>query len=79
MKNSHFRFRYTVGGGHVHIRLFAGKAENQTHGKCGDLVMSIAEFDDFRLMLEIHRPGFSFATFVEDDIEQPHECGKAHA
>jgi hypothetical protein len=45
---SHFRFRFEIAGGHVHMRLFAGKSSEVTHGKCGDLCMTYVEFLQFR-------------------------------
>ena len=48
---SHFRFRYIVRGGHTHIRLFAGKNRELTHGKCGEFIMDNKEWDDFRYRL----------------------------
>lgn len=45
---THFRFRYETRGGHVHIRVFAGPSADTTHGKCGDLCMTVAEFEDFK-------------------------------
>lgn len=41
-----FRFRWKLMGGHVHVRLFAGKSE--TGGKCGDLVFREDEWEDFK-------------------------------
>lgn len=51
---THFRFRWRVDGGHVRIRVFAGKDADLTHGNCGTLVMTIAEWDELRLMLQVH-------------------------
>jgi hypothetical protein len=34
-------------GGHVHMRVFAGKQDGGL-GKCGDLIMRDYEFDEFR-------------------------------
>lgn len=56
---THFRIRYKIQGGHVHIRFFAGAGQNLTHGKCGDLVMTLDEFQD---LLSV-----SSFEFVEED------------
>lgn len=45
---THFRIHYEPAGGHVHMKVFAGKSSNMTHGKCGDLCMTMEEFEDFR-------------------------------
>lgn len=42
-----FRFRYSVAGGHVHVRLFAGKGAGSLC-KCGDLCFRDYEWDYFR-------------------------------
>ena len=42
-----FRIWHETLGGHVHMRLFAGKHEGAL-GKCGDLTMTVEEFDIFR-------------------------------
>lgn len=49
---THFRIRYVRRGGHTHLDVFAGKARELTHGKCGDLCMTNEEFDDFRASFE---------------------------
>ena len=38
-----FRVYHETKGGHVHIRLFAGKRDGAL-GKCGDLCMRVEEF-----------------------------------
>ena len=45
------RMYYKKLGGHVHCRLFTGKAKNMTFAKVGDLVFSETEWDDVRNML----------------------------
>lgn len=40
----HFRFRYRIEGGYVHVRAFSGKARNMTHGKNGDLCFDLEEW-----------------------------------
>jgi len=40
----HVRVLYTVGGGHTHVRVFVGAAENLTHGKAGDLTFTNEEW-----------------------------------
>lgn len=42
-----FRMRFRLLGGHVHIRLFAGRGEGSL-AKCGDLVMRPDEFEAFK-------------------------------
>lgn len=42
-----FRLRYWLAGGHVHVRVFSGKARNMTHGKNGDLVFTFEEWPIF--------------------------------
>ena len=39
-----FRVRFTIGGGHVHCRLFVAPASNMTFAKCGDFVVRNEEF-----------------------------------
>ena len=46
-----FRIYYEAAGGHVHMRVFAGKRDGAL-GKCGDLCMRIEEFDDFRALTQ---------------------------
>ncbi len=45
------RWYYRQLGGHIHVRVFTGKAKNMTFAKCGDLTLSIKEWDDVRNML----------------------------
>ena len=40
----HVRVLYMVGGGHTHVRVFVGAAENLTHGKAGDLCFTNEEW-----------------------------------
>jgi len=63
---SHFRFCYEIGGGHVHMRLFAGASSEVTHGKCGDLCMTVAEFRQFRN--HVKSSEFEFVQEVSDEI-----------
>lgn len=42
-----FRIYHETLGGHVHMRVFAGKSEGAL-GKCGDLTMRVEEFEVFR-------------------------------
>lgn len=42
-----FRLRYRVQGGHVHVRLFSGRAREMTHAKCGDLTFRVDEWQPF--------------------------------
>jgi hypothetical protein len=42
-----FRIYHKTLGGHVHMRVFAGKQEGAL-GKCGDLTMRAEEFDVFK-------------------------------
>ena len=41
-----FRIYHETLGGHVHMRVFAGKSEGAL-GKCGDLCMRVGEFEAF--------------------------------
>jgi hypothetical protein len=41
-----FRIYHETLGGHVHMRVFAGKSEGAL-GKCGDLCMRVEEFEEF--------------------------------
>ena len=43
----HFRFRYRIEGGHVHVRVFSGRDRHMTHGKNGDLVFALDEWPAF--------------------------------
>lgn len=63
MKHLTMRIRFTVLGGHTHMRVFAGMATNpdgelaaspafSSLGKCGDLTMRNEEFAPFRDALE---------------------------
>lgn len=47
MTQTYFRVRYEIRGGHVHMRVFAGKG-SMSLGLCGTLVMRVEEFEDFR-------------------------------
>jgi len=38
------RVYYKILGGHVHCRVFSGKAPDLTHGKNGDLTFSVEEW-----------------------------------
>lgn len=49
----HLRIRYRVAGGHVHCRVFSGKASNMTHGKNGDLVFDVQEWETVKPALEL--------------------------
>ena len=42
-----FRIYHETAGGHVHMRVFAGKRDGAL-GKCGDLCMRVEEFEEFR-------------------------------
>lgn len=42
-----FRIYHETLGGHVHMRVFAGKHDGAL-GKCGDLTMRSEEFEEFR-------------------------------
>lgn len=53
MRNG-FRFRYTVRGGHVHVRLFAGRCGSATYGLCGTFCMTLEEWDDFAPMVSLN-------------------------
>ena len=44
-----FRIYHETLGGHVHMRVFAGKRDGAL-GKCGDLCMRTEEFEDFRTL-----------------------------
>lgn len=59
--NTLFRVRWELLGGHVHMRVFAGKG-TLSLGLAGTLVMRLEEFEDFRR--ELYRPGN--VEFVED-------------
>ena len=43
-----FRFRYTIKGGHVHVRVFAAKRPAETWEKSGELVFRTSEWDDVK-------------------------------
>lgn len=47
MTQTYFRVYYKILGGHVHMRVFAGKG-SLSLGLCGTLVMRVEEFEDFR-------------------------------
>lgn len=56
-----FRVRFAVAGAHVHCRLFAAPAANQTFAKCGDFVTRRgAEFRDLLAAAQ-------YIEFVGDD------------
>lgn len=46
-----YRFYYHKAGGHVHVRVFAGKGTFSL-GKCGDLCFRDYEWDHFRAGIE---------------------------
>lgn len=46
-----FRIYHETLGGHVHMRLFAGK-RNGALGKCGDLTMRVEEFTAFQSLMQ---------------------------
>ena len=46
-----YRFYYRKAGGHVHVRVFAGKGAGSL-GKCGDLCFRDYEWDHFRAGIE---------------------------
>jgi hypothetical protein len=64
-----FRLRYWLAGGHVHVRLFSGKARNMTHAKCGDLVFRFDEWPSFLACL--YCGGNSHVEVVHEDEELP--------
>lgn len=63
-----FRVRWELLGGHVHMRVFAGKGSG-TLGLCGNLVMRQEEFEDFRH--ETYAPGN--VEFVEEERDDGHK------
>jgi hypothetical protein len=52
MKN--FRFRYRQLGGHVHVRIFSGRARHMTHARLGELVFDESEWLLFVGCLKAH-------------------------
>lgn len=60
-----FRCYHETLGGHVHLRLFAGKQDGAL-GKCGDLTMRVDEFECFRRAT----PGFEFRAEDKDGYRQ---------
>ena len=43
---THIRIWHRTLGGHVHCRVFSGKAPDLTHGKNGTLIFSAEEWED---------------------------------
>lgn len=41
---SYVRARYTLAGGHVHVRVFSGANPEGAFGKCGDLCFRLEEW-----------------------------------
>jgi hypothetical protein len=48
--DTYFRLRFTIGGGHTHVRVFAGRSVNGL-GNCGHLVLRNEEWEDLRNVL----------------------------
>lgn len=48
----HFRYRWQIQGGHVHIDVFIGQSPNHTLGNAGHLCMSRPEWETLRDILE---------------------------
>lgn len=46
-----FKFYYFTGGGHTHVRVFAGKSKDSC-SRCGDLCFRNEEWKELRLKLE---------------------------
>jgi hypothetical protein len=63
-----FRIRYAAAGGHVHCRLFAGRHEGAL-GKCGDLVLTIQQFELFR-----GKPFIEFTEETRSKNDDPSAC-----
>ena len=61
------RYRYNIGGGHTHIRMFMGQAPNMTLAKCGDLCMRNEEFEWFRSLMKVDVVDANMVEFVEDE------------
>ena len=61
-----FRLRYKEGGGHTHVRVFAGKGSSSL-GKCGDLVFRNEEWVDFLKELERRPPSGSIIILPDVD------------
>lgn len=53
-----WKVRYQVAGGHVHCALFSAPGVGRTYAKCGDLVVRVEEFPQFKILM-------SKATFEE--------------
>ena len=73
-----FRIYHETLGGHVHMRVFAGKSEGAL-GKCGDLCMRTEEFEFFRDLL--HGLPVDFRSEDRSTLEMSHrpfEAGVAH-
>lgn len=64
---THFRLRFIQRGNHTHVSMFAGKAENLTHGKCGDFSMTNEEWNDFRYILTF--AGYDPVRHIVSEIE----------
>lgn len=47
----HIRIYYQKLGGHIHCRVFTGKAKNSTHAKCGTLTFDEQEWSVVHDML----------------------------
>jgi hypothetical protein len=48
---THTRIQYKIMGGHVHASFFSGTARDTVHGKNGDLVFTLDEWETFRKLL----------------------------
>lgn len=70
-----FKFRFKVGGGHTHIRVFSGKDADHL-GKCGDLTMTNEEWAAFREITG-HGEGYLFPAgtviFTEESESGSHD------
>lgn len=66
-----FRVRWELLGGHVHMRVFAGKG-SASLGLCGTLVMRQEEFEDFQRAVLVR----GNVEFVEEGLDHGNELGK---
>lgn len=60
------RYRYKIGGGHTHIRMFAGKSKDMTLAKCGEFCLTNDEFGEFRAYNDSSYASFCTVEFVND-------------
>lgn len=61
---THTRIHWRILGGHVHTDWFSGKASGLPHGKNGDLIFTLAEWETLKPIFA-HGMGLGIIELVE--------------